>query len=285
VLRVAPGITVGKPVHLVCLGGHQADTSWHLRLVVDIGAGAGISVVEHHAAAGTATQLGTLVTDIAVHDNAQLQWIVLQDAPAATTLMRRTRVQVGNGASATLHALELGGALVRHDVAGELAGAGARFDTRGVFVLRGRQHVDTQLVVRHAARDTASDAVWRGVADERSRGVFRGAIFVAEGADGSDAALSNKNLLLSRSAEIDTKPELEIYADEVKAAHGATIGQLDERALFYLRSRGIDKAQARSLLTMAFCRSALQHILNEPLRNHLDARVLAHLPIAEAGQA
>lgn len=285
VLRLAAGTKLHTPVHIVSLAGAQADTSWHLRLVVDIGAGASVTVVEHHAGAGAATQLGTLVTDIAVHDGAELHWVALQDATTTATLVRRTRVQVGSQGTATLHALELGGALVRHDVAGELAGDGARFDTRGVFVLRGRQHVDTQLSVRHAARDTASDAIWRGVADERSRGVFRGAIFVAEGADGSDAALSNKNLLLSPSAEIDTKPELEIYADEVKAAHGATIGQLDERALFYLRSRGIDKTQARSLLTMAFCRTALQHIHNEPLREHLDALVLAHLPLDEAGNA
>ena len=108
--------------------------------------------------------------------------------------------------------------------------------------------------------------------------MFRGAIVVAEGADGSDAALSNKNLLLSANAEIDTKPELEIYADEVKAAHGATIGQLDERALFYLRSRGIGLAQARSLLTLAFCRVALADIGDERLREHLGDLLAQRLP-------
>jgi Fe-S cluster assembly protein SufD len=177
-----------------------------------------------------------------------------------------------------VHALELGGALVRHELTAELAGDRARFDSRGVFALDGRQHIDTQLDVHHKARDTASDALWRGIANGRSRGVFRGAILVAEGADGSDASLSNKNLLLSGSAEIDTKPELEIYADEVKAAHGATIGQLDERSLFYLRSRGIPLAQARSLLTLAFCRAALGSLPNEALREHLGDLLVAHLP-------
>jgi Fe-S cluster assembly protein SufD len=138
--------------------------------------------------------------------------------------------------------------------------------------------VDTQLVVHHQAKHTASDALWRGVADDRSRGVFRGAIVVAEGADGTDAALSNKNLLLSADAEIDSKPELEIYADEVKAAHGATVGQLDERALFYLRSRGIAQAEARSLLTAAFCRAVIDSLPHEGLREHLSAQLLAHLP-------
>jgi Fe-S cluster assembly protein SufD len=278
VLRVEAETTVAKPVHLVFLGGGQADISWHARVIVDIGAGARVTVVEHHLGVGEQAHLGTLVADVAVHEHASLDWIAIQDATAQASLFRRTRFHLGEQAKATLYALELGGAMVRHDLATELAGDGARFDSRGAFVLRGRQHVDTQLAVRHAARDTTSDALWRGVADERSRGVFRGAIVVAEGADGSDAALSNKNLLLSPLAEIDTKPELEIYADEVKAAHGATIGQLDERALFYLRSRGIDRAQARSLLTLAFCRTVMQPLPLEGLRDHLDQLLMAHLP-------
>jgi Fe-S cluster assembly protein SufD len=138
--------------------------------------------------------------------------------------------------------------------------------------------VDTQLSIRHDALNSASESIWRGVADQRSRGVFRGAIVVAEGADGSDASLSNKNLLLSGQAEIDTKPELEIYADEVKAAHGATIGQLDERALFYLRSRGIPLTEARSMLTAAFCRAVFTSMSNEALRDHISALLLQQLP-------
>jgi Fe-S cluster assembly protein SufD len=184
----------------------------------------------------------------------------------------------------TVHALELGGALVRHELTADVLGDRARFNTRGVFALTGRQHVDTQLEVHHKARDTASEALWRGIADGRSRGVFRGAIVVAEGADGTDASLSNKNLLLSGSAEIDTKPELEIYADEVKAAHGATIGQLDERSLFYLRSRGIPLVEARSLLTLAFCRAALESLPNEALREHLGDLLVAHLPTTIAAE-
>ena len=138
---------------------------------------------------------------------------------------------------------------------------------------------DTHLDVRHIARDTASDIVWRGVADQRARGVFHGAITVAAGADGADAQLSNKNLLLSPHAEIDTQPVLEIHADEVKAAHGATVGQLDERALFYLRSRGMppDAARAsadRRVLQRGACRISR----DDALRAHLDALLAARLP-------
>ena len=133
--------------------------------------------------------------------------------------------------------------------------------------------------ILHAAGNTASDSLWRGVADQRGRGVLHGQIIVARGADGCDAALSNKNLLLSPHAEIDTQPVLEIYADEVKAEHGATVGQLDERALFYLRSRGIGWAQARSLLMVAFCRAALDDLANSALREHLNTLLLARLPV------
>lgn len=279
VLRVAPGVRVGKPIHL-CFAGTpaQADVAWHVRNVVELGEGAELDLVEHHLATAQHKHLGTLVSEIVVRDGAKLRHAVLQDAGEESTLIRRGSVHLGAKSQVMLHVLELGGALVRHDLHAELRGDEARFDTRGVFVLRGRQHVDTQLSINHQALNTASESIWRGVADERSRGVFRGAIVVAQGADGSDASLNNKNLLLSPLAEIDAKPELEIYADEVKAAHGATVGQLDERALFYLRSRGLPHADARALLTAAFCRAVFTALPNETLRDHFSDALLAHLP-------
>jgi Fe-S cluster assembly protein SufD len=279
VLRVAPGVRVNKPIHL-CFAGTPAqnDAAWHVRNVIELGENAQIDLVEHHLATAQHKHLGTLVSDIVLRDGAKLQHALLQSAADESTLIRRGSVHLGAKAHAAMHVLELGGALVRHDLHAQLRGDGARFDTRGVFVLRGRQHVDTQLSIRHQALNTASESIWRGVADERARGVFRGAIVVAEGADGSDASLSNKNLLLSAQAEIDTKPELEIYADEVKAAHGATVGQLDERALFYLRSRGLPNAEARALLTAAFCRAVFASLPNETLRDHFSDALLARLP-------
>lgn len=279
VLRVADGVRMAKPLHVVhATSGAQPDTAWHARVLVEVGKGAHADVVEHFVSAGDGAQLGTVVADYTVREGATLGLVLVQDASASTTLVRRGHVRLDAKAKVTVHAVELGGALVRHELTADVLGDGARFDTRGVFALSGRQHVDTQLEIHHKARDTASDALWRGIADGRSRGVFRGAIVVAEGADGTDASLSNKNLLLSGQAEIDTKPELEIYADEVKAAHGATIGQLDERSLFYLRSRGIPLVQARSLLTLAFCRAALESLPNEALREHLGELLVAHLP-------
>jgi Fe-S cluster assembly protein SufD len=279
VLRVAAGTRLSQPLHLLFIGAPaETDCSWHLRHVIELGEGAEAELVEHHATTGAQGHFATSVADIVLRDGAKLQHTLLQDAAEGGSLIRRSGLRLGAGAHAVLHVLELGGALVRHDLRAELAGDGARFDSHGVFALHGRQHVDTQLAIRHQALNTASASVWRGVADQRSRGVFRGAIVVAEGADGSDASLSSKNLLLSGLAEIDTKPELEIYADEVKAAHGATVGQLDERALFYLRSRGIPQAEARALLTAAFCRAVLESMPNVALREHVSGLLLAHLP-------
>ncbi|THD08857.1 Fe-S cluster assembly protein SufD [Rhodanobacter lindaniclasticus] len=277
VLRVAAHARIEQPVQLV-FAGAEAELAWHARNVIELGEGAELSLVEHYASRGDAAQLATLVSDIELRDGAQLHHVVLQDAAIGTNLIRRSSLHLHARAQATLHVLELGGALVRHDLRAELIGDDAQLHTRGVFMPHGRQHIDTQLAIRHQALNTTSTSHWRGVANDRARGVFRGAIVVAPGADGSDANLSNKNLLLSPSAEIDTKPELEIYADEVQAAHGATVGQLDERSLFYLRSRGIPLAEARALLTAAFCRAVLDDLPNAALREHLSGLLVAQLP-------
>ncbi len=279
VLRVAANAKIAAPVQLVFVGAAaEAALAWHARNVIELGEGAELTLIEQHVASGEQVHLATLVSDIELQQGARLHHTVLQNAAMGTSLVRRSSLRLHVRAHATLHVLELGGALVRHDLQAELLGDGAQLDTRGVFMPHGRQHIDTQLAIRHQALNTTSSSNWRGVANDRARGVFRGAIVVAPGADGSDASLSNKNLLLSPSAEIDTKPELEIYADEVKAAHGATVGQLDERSLFYLRSRGIPQAEARALLTTAFCRAVLDDLPNETLREHLSTLLTAHLP-------
>ena len=279
VLRVAAHVKVTAPVQLVFVGvAADVELAWHLRNVIELGEGAELNLIEQHVSADEPAQLATVVSDIELREDARLHHTVLQNVAVAASLIRRSSVRLHARAHAMLHVLELGGALVRHDLHAELIGDGARFDTRGVFMPHGRQHIDIQLAIRHQALNTTSTSTWRGVANDRARGVFRGAIVVAPGADGSDASLGNKNLLLSPGAEIDTKPELEIYADEVKAAHGATVGQLDERSLFYLRSRGIPLAEARAMLTAAFCRAVLDDLPNEALREHLSMLLVAQLP-------
>jgi Fe-S cluster assembly protein SufD len=279
VLRVADGARIEAPVHVVHVGAAaESDVAWHARTLVELGAGAQLSLVEHYAAAGEHAHFANLASDVVLREGAQLDLLILQDSADRAILLRRSDLRLHEDARATLRALELGGALTRHELRVALDGNRSRMDSRGAFALRGRQHGDTELLIEHRGRDTTSDSLWRGVADGRARGVFHGAITVHPGADGSDAQLSNKNLLLSPDAEIDTRPALEIYADEVKAAHGATVGQLDERALFYLRSRGLPAEQARMLLVRAFCAVALGDLEPQVLREHCDALLLAHLP-------
>ena len=277
-LRVAAGVRIDAPVHIVHVGAPAtADVAWALRHVVQLEQGSTLGVIEEHRGEPNA-HLGILVSQFSLRAGATLRLVQIQDAAEAATLVRRTEYDLGADATVEATTLELGGGLVRHDAQARLRGDRARWVSNGCFVLRGKQHVDTQLDVRHEARDTSCNLLWRGLADQRGRGVFRGAITIAAGADGSAAALSNKNLLLSPHAEIDTQPVLEIHADEVQASHGATVGQLDERALFYLRSRGLSHSAARAMLVGAFCRETLDGIADAGLRDHLAERLLAHLP-------
>ena len=280
-LRLDAGVKFPESVHLVFIGAPaQGDIAWQMRLRVELGAGAALQLVEHHVGAGAHAHLGNLVADYTLGANARLDLVQIQDAAETAALIRRSAFRVERDARLSTHTLEVGAQTMRHDFNVELAGTGARFDSHGVFALHGRQHADTHLDVRHVARDTACDITWRGVADQRARGVFHGAIMIAAGADGADAQLSNKNLLLSPLAEIDTQPVLEIHADEVKAAHGATVGQLDEHALFYLRSRGIPAGAARRLLVSAFCGAMLAGIEPVALRERLHALLAKRLPAA-----
>ena len=282
-VRVADGARIAAPLHLVFVGASgEREVAWNARALVALGAGASLRIVEHHVGTGTgAPTFGNVVSHYALDARARLDLAQIQDASSDATLIRRSRVAVGEEATIATHTLEIGAQLARHDFEVALDGRGARLASRGVFALRARQHCDTHLDIRHVARDTASDIVWRGVADQRARGVFHGAITVAAGADGADASLSNKNLLLSPNAEIDTQPVLEIHADEVKAAHGATVGQLDERALFYLRSRGLPPDAARHLLIAAFCNAVFAGLEPEALRAHVDAMIASRLPRSE----
>lgn len=281
-VRVAAGARVEAPLQLVHLGTPaDSDVAWSLRVQVELAAGARLRMIEHHVGSAPNAHLGSLVATYGLGAGAQLDLVQLQDAAAGAYLFRRSEATLAADATMRQYTVEVGAQLVRHDLVAQLAGRGARFESRGVFALRGRQHADTRMAVAHTARDTACGIAWRGVADQRSRGVFHGAITVAAGADGADAQLSNKNLLLSAQAEIDTQPVLEILADEVKAAHGATVGQLDERALFYLRSRGLPLDLARRTLVSAFCAAVLDGI-DPALRAHVDALLAERLPQAEA---
>ena len=170
-------------------------------------------------------------------------------------------------------ALDLGEGLARHDVRAVLLEKAAVCELNGACIGRGQSHADHHLEAAHVAGECESSQLFRAVAMDRSRVVFNGKVHVFDGADGTEARQSSAGLLLSKLAEIDAKPELEIYADEVIASHGATVGQLDDEAMFYLQSRGLDKSEARQLLTMAFCRSVTDRFDELSLREALGERL------------
>jgi Fe-S cluster assembly protein SufD len=258
VLQVEAGIRVEACLHLVFVGvPAEADRGRHLRHLIDLRNDAALNIVEHHVASGEHRHLFNTLMHVHLGQRAQLRHARVQDECAGASLIARTDAVLAREAEYRRLDLELGAGLSRHELNARLEGEGARLHGNGVLLADGRRHVDTRLGIEHIARDTACQLVWRGLGSGRGRAVFHGGITIREGADGSDADLSNKNLLLSKDAEIDTQPVLVIHADEVKAAHGATVGQLDPASLFYLRSRGIPQAQARALLTTAFCRETL----------------------------
>lgn len=277
-------VFVGVPVagHEVAnhdLDSHAVASHSHHRLT--LGANTRATVVEHHLATGEHRHLHNHLFEIVLADGAHLQHARVQQEAIGASLITRTDATLGAGAHYQRVDLELGASLSRHELNVRLLGDGARLSSGGALLADGRRHLDTRLGIAHAGRDTACHLLWRGLADERGRVAFHGGILIEAGADGSDAVLSNKNLLLSDSAEIDSQPVLEIHADEVKAAHGATIGQLDATALFYLRSRGIALAQARSLLIAGFLREPLDVLASPALESQLAERLSANLLSAD----
>ena len=280
VLRIDADVQVDAPIHLMFVGTPaDGDVAWHLRHLIELRAGARATVIEHHVALGDHAHLANGLTHVHLGIGARLLHARVQDDAAGATLMNRTDAVLTRDADYARVDLELGAGLSRHELNVRLEGDGARLSANGVLLASGRRHLETRLGIEHFARDTRCDLLWRGLAADRARSVFHGGIVIHPGADGSDAALSNKNLLLGANAEIDAQPVLEIHADEVKAAHGATVGQLDPTAMFYLRSRGLPEADARRLLTAAFCRDVIA-TLDDALRDDLGIaldRALARL--------
>ncbi|WCE04344.1 Fe-S cluster assembly protein SufD [Pseudoxanthomonas sp. JBR18] len=283
-LRVEAGAQVATPLQLVFVGASDTtDRAWHLRNLIELRAGARLRVVEHHLAAGEHAHLSNALTHVHLAQGAQLVHARAQhEAEKATSLLRTDAVLAREAVYKRVD-LELGAALSRHELNVRLEGEGARLDANGVLLAGGRRHVDTRLGIDHIARDTSCGLTWRGLGAGRGRAVFHGGILIREGADGTDARLSNKNLLLSDTAEIDTQPVLEIHADEVQAAHGATVGRMDANALFYLRSRGLPQADAQRLLTAAFCREPLAVLEDEALGAQLTS--ILDTALRQAGAA
>ena len=252
-LRVPASAALTKPVGFLFSGEASATAmSGQNRLLIDVEEGATAEFLELQLSFGNERYFSNLVTEISLAERATVRYAKIQLCNERHSQLGQLRAELAAGSRFDHFSLDLGGQLVRNDVSLFLNGADAEADTTGLYLAGGRQHVDNHLLADHRVGPAVSRQIYRGIANGRARCVFNGKAMVREGADGTDATQSNHNLLLSDRAEINTKPELEIYADDVKCAHGATVGQLDERALFYLRTRGLDREQAAQVLTRAF---------------------------------
>jgi len=278
-LHVADGVRCTAPIALVMLGApSDGDHAVHLRHCIELGEDAELTLCEHQLAAAPQAHLVNSLGHLHLRRGARLNHVRVQAEDTGATLLTRSDAVLASAAVYRRIDLELGAGLSRHELNVALHGDGARVHAAGVLFADGRRHVDTRLNIEHVARDTSCELNWRGLGADRGRVVFHGGIRIRAGADGTSAQLSNKNLLLSPNAEIDTQPVLEIHADEVQASHGATVGQLDDAALFYLRSRGVPQVEARTVLTLAFCRVVLDGIDDLELRERIDALLSARLP-------
>lgn len=251
--------------------------SSHCRNLIIADANSQCTVVEHHVGAAGAVYLSNTITEIHAGDNAQLDHYKLQQESDEAFHIGGVFIKQYNSSLVRNHNIALSGLLTRNDIACDLLGQGAHIEMNGLVIGAARQHIDNHTAVTHAVANCTSDEFYKTILDDRSRSVFRGRIVVAQDAQLTVADQTNNNLLLSKNAEADSKPQLEIYADDVKCSHGATMGQLDKNSLFYLRSRGIDLQSAIALLTLAFANEVLERVKVESIRTQLGQKIAGQL--------
>ncbi len=276
IVETAPGTVVDEPIRLrfVAAPG-SAPLAYHPRVVVRLGAGGRLTLIESHEGPTGAPTWSNPLVDIEVGEGAALSHVKLQVEGESAYHTALTKAVMAGEARYESHLLALGARLARHEIHVRFDGEGADCQLRGGYMGRGSQHVDNTTVIDHAVPHCESREVYKGVLDDTARGVFQGKIIVRKDAQKTDGHQLSRTLLLSRKAEIDTKPELEIYADDVKCSHGATAGEPEADQLFYLRSRGLDLRTARKLIVEGFMGELLEEVGHEPARAALADRVAA----------
>jgi Fe-S cluster assembly protein SufD len=285
-VRFVPGASLDRPLGLLVIDDAPAgQVLSQPRVVIEAAAGARASIVEVHASAGTHELFTNALIDVTLSSGAIVRWLRLQQRAREHYQVSRLNARLARDASFEHAAVDLGGGLVRNDVAVDIREPGASVSLHGLYLAGGRQHIDNHTRVDHRVGPARSTEEYRGILNDRARCVFNGKAMVHQGADGTDAHQANHNLLLSAQAEVDTKPELEIYADDVKCSHGATVGQLDANAVFYLRTRGLSREEAAQALTRAFATAIVSRCPVPEARDRLERAVEARLEELIAGVA
>jgi len=265
---IAEGTKLEKPIELQNV---QAGGQVHVRLPVRVGAGAKAAVVERQT--GTGNAFVSSVANVVVGDGAELTWLIVQEQPDAATHLGQFNAWIGKDASLTVFVMNAGGKLVRQEINVEARGEGSTFTLRGINLLAGDTHTDVTMVLDHAVPHTESTEVIRNVVTGKARGVFQGRINVHQYAQKTDAKMACNTLLLSDDGEFSTKPELEIFADDVQCGHGATVTEIDCNHLFYLMARGIEEKTARGLLVKAFVAEVIEELDDEAIVEALESRL------------
>ncbi len=280
-VRVPRGKVIEEPVYLLFLSAPgPSPLANYPRNLILAGASSQLSLVEIYASLGEAPSFTAAVTEILVEDGAIVDHSKVQQEGPGAFHFANTQVRQDRASNFSSVFVGLGAQWARNEVRVLLDGEGCECTLNGLYQATGRQHMDNHTVIDHARPHCASHELYKGILDEQAHGVFNGKIFVRQDAQKTDAKQTNQTLLLSEDATINTKPQLEIYADDVKCTHGATVGQLDAEALFYLRTRGVGREDARALLTYAFANDILGRMRISALRHRLEHALLGATPLA-----
>jgi Fe-S cluster assembly protein SufD len=278
-LHIPRGVVVEEPIHLLYFSTDgEKPHGAHPRTLIVAGENSQATIIESYAGAEGAVYFTNAVTEVVLSENAVVDHYKLQGESESAFHIATTQIQLNRSSSFSSHNITFGGAITRNDVNAVLGAEGIECTLNGMYLANGRRLVDNHTAIDHAMPCCDSHELYKGILDDKARGVFNGKIFVRQDAQKTDAKQTNKTLLLSEDAQINTKPQLEIYADDVKCTHGATVGQLDAGQLFYLRSRGLPEADARALLVYAFASDIISRIKVEAVRETLDGLLLARLP-------
>jgi Fe-S cluster assembly protein SufD len=277
-IEIPKGVVLEKPVEIlyVSTGGEEPWVA-HPRNLVFAAQGSQLTLVETYVGLGDGVYFNNSVTEIVAEDNAHVDYVKLQDESENAFHVATVLAYAARNAAAVTNSIQFGARLGREEVATVLDGEGAEAYLYGLYVTDGQQLIDNHTTIDHAQPHCSSREIYKGILDGKSTAVFNGKILVRKDAQKTDSKQSDKNLLLSESAAINTKPQLEIFADDVKCTHGATIGQIDPESIFYLRSRGLGLEEARNLLVVAFAAEIIDHVKFEPLKERLKAVLLAKM--------
>ncbi len=274
-IEILPNAVVEEPIHLIFVAEGYGEAVSHPRNLIVAAPNSRAAVIESYVSIRDSVYFTNAVTEISLGEGARLDHYKIQRESAKAFHVGTTQVRQSRDSQFHSFSFAVGGELARTNIYTSLDGEAATCTLNGLYLADGTQHIDNQTSIEHIAPNCPSHEVYKGVLDGRSHGVFNGKVYVHPEAQKTDGKQSNNNLLLSPTARIDTKPQLEIFADDVKCTHGATVGRLDETALFYLSSRGIGPERARTLLTYAFAADVLEMIEIEPVKMELEEMVLA----------